>query len=70
MIELAISVIQTTDLAILVETDAAGDGEVWLPKSMVKLADYEEMSDPDELCPGHEVDILIPDWLAEEKELV
>lgn len=50
-----------TDGAILVED---GDGKYWLPKSQI---DYD--SGP-EYEKGDEIEIDIPEWLAEEKGLI
>lgn len=50
--------VRQTDAAILVNVE---DVEVWLPKSQI---DYTE-----DAFPGEEIDIVLPEWLANEKEL-
>jgi predicted RNA-binding protein (virulence factor B family) len=49
-----------TDLAILLDD---GDHEVWLPLSQIE-------SETDDYEKGDEIIVFIPEWLAEEKELI
>lgn len=58
-IEIAVEVRHQTDLAMRVFD---GRHEVWLPKSMI--SDWCE--EPD----GTITSVFIPEWLAEEKELI
>lgn len=55
-----------TDMAVCVDE---GDENIWLPKSVVTVLDV-----PGNRCaklePGDEINILIPDWMAEDKELI
>lgn len=56
------TVIRQTDLAIHVDFDGTGDPDdyVWLPKS--QLEDWPDVGDTGE--------IMIPQWLAEDKGIV
>lgn len=47
-----------TDLAILVDVN---DEKVWLPKSKIEYDDFDI---------GEEIEIEIPEWLADEKGLI
>lgn len=58
IIEIEGEVIIETDLAIMI--NAEGGDEIWLPKS--QLEDWPDV--------GDEGEILLPRWLAEEKELI
>jgi predicted RNA-binding protein (virulence factor B family) len=49
-----------TDMAILLDD---GDVEVWLPLSQIE-------SETDDYEKGDEITVFIPEWLAEEKELI
>jgi hypothetical protein len=51
-----------TDLAILVND---GDNDHWIPKSQI-----EEDIDWGSLDKGDDIQVTIPEWLAEEKGLV
>jgi hypothetical protein len=56
MIEIEAEVIAETDMAILIND---GMGEIWLPKS--QLDDWPEVYSTGE--------IVMPEWLAKEKDL-
>lgn len=58
-VEINCDIRATTDKAYLVYN---GSVEAWVPKSLV--SDYTE--EPD----GHISSVFIPEWLAEDKELV
>ena len=63
MIELRVVYVHATDSAILV--DAGLEENVWLPKSQVECDTlFDDMEE------GSPYDIEIPEWLAEEKELI
>lgn len=57
-IELYIRIIHRTERAILVDD---GDGEVWLPLSQVEIIEEDRNGD---------ASIIIPMWLAKDKELI
>ena len=54
-----VTFIRETDMAILVEVE--GD-EFWLPKSQIDWLGCAEE--------GDEIEVRVPEWLAEEKELM
>lgn len=58
-VEIEVDIKGETEQAYLV-TD--GDVECWLPKSQI---DYEK-----DLTVGDRTDMLVPEWLAEEKGLI
>lgn len=62
-VELSVEFVRHTDKAILVRYDAS---EVWLPKSQIE---DEEEFDWDAFDEDDDIDIIIPEWLAEEKGL-
>lgn len=59
--------ITQTAHAICVVESESGE-EVWLPKSQIEV-DYDEDIDG-QLAEGELLDVVIPKWLAEEKELI
>jgi hypothetical protein len=60
--ELTVSVVAATDKAILVRPDDAPDLEVWIPKSQIDEADFAHRR-------GARGTLVIPEWLAAEKDL-
>lgn len=50
---------QTEDAVLIYD----GTQEVWLPKSML----IEDIGEP---ATGENIEIIIPEWLAEKKELI
>jgi hypothetical protein len=54
-----------TDMAILIQVDGEPDNEVWLPKSQI-----EWESSGGIYSIGDELEIEIPQWLAEQKGLI
>ncbi len=59
MHEFTVEFVRETDLAVLVGYE---DDEIWLPKSQIEwVGDAEE---------GDELRIQVPEWLAEEKEMM
>jgi len=59
MIAVSVLFVRETDAAILV--DDAGN-EVWLPKSQIEFPDDAKLDDV--------IDVSLPEWLAEDKELI
>jgi len=59
MVDISGELIHETDNAILIDD---GDRRVWLPKSQVEM---EGMA-----FAGYNIKISIPEWLAQEKELI
>lgn len=47
-----------------------GDEEFWLPKSEIEIDGISTWSDFETLKFGEEIDVYIPDWLAEDKGLI
>jgi hypothetical protein len=60
-----VRILKATDKAFLVESDALGE-EIWVPKSQINstssCGSITEMSDE-----GDEGDLVLPMWLAREK---
>lgn len=44
--------------------------QFWLPKSVIEVDGIMYEEDFDNLEPMEEIEVYIPDWLAEEKELI
>jgi hypothetical protein len=57
-VEITVEIVKETDMAYLVKD---GDVEVWLPKSQIR---------GEEDLQGGIVELIIPEWLAEEKDLI
>ena len=60
-IEVYVYVVRITDKAVLVKDDPWGEYEAWLPKSQIYC---------DDIRPGKDAEITMPEWLAVEKGLV
>lgn len=54
---------RVTDKAIQFDLDEAEE-YVWIPKSQISEPDPEDISE------GDEIDFIIPEWLAQEKDLI
>jgi len=64
-IELCVEYRHDTDLAVLIKD---GDQEVWIPKSLIENRDD---IDWDSFEQGDLIEeLIIPEWLAEERELI
>ena len=61
-IEISCTFVHHTDKAVLIND---GDREVWIPKSQISV-----LEDWYDLEPGDPLTIEIPEWLAEDKELI
>jgi hypothetical protein len=45
-------------------------GYIWLPKTQIEVDGVSHESDFESLVHGEELDVYIPDWLAEDKGLL
>ena len=59
-----------TDKAICCFVGHINSTTIWLPKSQIEVDGVSVESDFDDLVREEELDIYIPDWLAEEKGLI
>lgn len=60
LVDLTLQLHHETDKAILVSDDGEQDNAVWVPKSQVEI----------ERKKGGLVEVTMPEWLAQEKELI
>jgi hypothetical protein len=67
--------VESYNLKYAGQTDKAlkfflGDKEFWLPKSQIEVDGVVVENDFKNLIPFEQVDVYIPDWLAEDKGLL
>ena len=62
VIDLSVMLHHRTDKAVLVSDDGDKASAVWVPLSQVEI--------DDDAMPGETVEIVIPEWLAQERGLI